>query len=401
MNNQTLKKMKPNNGLTGALTESAAWTAFLTFLFLLLKWNDNPAPDMLLALPFFIILYFLLFSVGRTYITEQLSGWISSDLKKSVVLPAALIVLYFAYVLINGQNPFRGTLALFPYLIFFPVLVFSAQRKQVTQIDWLDFAAFVIFLLPTTLIDFSPKGNLPFNGSGFDSVFRIVIMLTAVYAFGTLRGLTDIGFYPSLSWSHFKYALLSWLVFYSLVLIIGYSVGFIQIVGHDSVNRELVTKIVVALVVTFLHTALFEELFFRGILQNMLAKRIGQSGNWPVFWSGGVAILIPLALLVGYTLKGGMQWFPALVTVLLFAAARGIEKMKISQSGVYTSLAITSVVFGLVHYHSGSIVYIGFACMAGWAYGYTYIKTRNVFYCTLVHTLVNVSALMFGLELMK
>lgn len=396
-----MEKMKPNEGLTGVITESAAWTAFLTFLFFLLKWNDNPVPDMLLALPFFVILYFLFFSIGKEQVAGRMKAWINSDVKKSVIFPVVLLVLYFGYVLINGQNPFKGTLALFPYLIFFPVLVFSAQRKNAGKIGWLDFATFVIFLLPTTLVDFSPKGNLPFNGSGFDSVFRIVIMLTAVYAFGTLRGLEEIGFYPSLSWSHFKYSILSWLAFYSLVMVIGHSVGFIQIVGHDSVNRELVTKIVLALVVTFLHTAMFEEIFFRGILQNMLAKRIGQSGNWTAFWYGGVAILIPLALLVGYTLKGGMQWFPALITALLFAAARSVEKMKISQAGVYTSLAITSVVFGLVHYHSGSIVYIGFACMAGWAYGYTYIKTRNVFYCALVHTLVNVSALMFGLELMK
>jgi len=54
-----------------------------------------------------------------------------------------------------------------------------------------------------------------------------------------------------------------------------------------------------------------------------------------------------------------------------------------------------------VHYHSGSIVYIGFACIAGWAYGYTWIKTRNVFYAALVHALVNSSALIFGLEMMR
>jgi uncharacterized protein len=86
---------------------------------------------------------------------------------------------------------------------------------------------------------------------------------------------------------------------------------------------------------------------------------------------------------------------------LLFAAAYFIEKSEKQITGVYTALAITSVIFGLVHYHSGAIVYIGFACLAGWAYGYTYIKTKNVYYSAIVHTLVNSSVLIFGLEFMK
>ncbi len=59
------------------------------------------------------------------------------------------------------------------------------------------------------------------------------------------------------------------------------------------------------------------------------------------------------------------------------------------------------MIFGLVHYHAGSIIFVGLAAIGGWAYGYTYIKTKNVFYAALVHTLVNTSALMFGLELAK
>jgi hypothetical protein len=133
----------------------------------------------------------------------------------------------------------------------------------------------------------------------------------------------------------------------------------------------------------------------------MLSKRIAQSGAWLVFWKWGFVILVPLALLVGYSLKGGMHWFPAFMTILLFAAAFGIEKSGKNAVGVYTALAITSTLFGLVHYHSGAIVYIGFACVAGWAYGFTYLKTKNVFYSALVHTLVNSSALIFGLELVR
>lgn len=393
--------MKTRKELNNTLFRSLTWTVLLTLLFLLYTWTENPASELLIALPFFMVLYFLIFSVGEEEVSAEIRGWIGSDSRKMMLFPSFLIVICFVYVLLNKQNPFQGTLSLFPYLIFFPVLVFAARKETDSKIDWLDFSVFVFFLLSATLTGIVPKGNLPFNGEGFDSVFRIVIVLTAVYAFGIVRGLADVGFFPELNRKYLWTALRAWLAFYVFVIVIGYAVGFVKFVGHDAVTTELIRNITFTLLVTFLHTALYEELFFRGILQNMLAKRIHQSGSWLIFWKWGLVILMPLALLVGYTLKGGMQWFPALISLALFGAAYGIEKAGKNNTGVYTSLAISSVLFGLVHYHSGAIVYIGFACLAGWAYGYTYIKTKNVFYSALVHTLVNTSALIFGLELMK
>jgi membrane protease YdiL (CAAX protease family) len=393
--------MKNEMKVRQELQISAIWTLVLTLIFYLFNRSDNPVSDMLIATPFFFILYYLFFSIGKEDVADLMKKWINSDVKKVVIFPALLILLYFCYVLLNNQNPFQGTLALFPYLIFFPVLVFAARRGRNQKIDWLDFTAFVIYLLPTTLIKIEPVGNLPFNGVGFDSIYRIVIILTAVYAFVTVRGLNDVGFFPVLKLKYLWTAIWVWAAFYLFVFIVGYNVDFVKIVGYKLLLPELLKKIGITLIITFLHTAIFEELFFRGILQNMLAKRIGQAKSWKIFWQWGLVILIPLAFLVGYTLKGGMHWFPALMTALIFAAAYYIERAGKSNMGVYTALAITSVIFGLVHYHSGAIVYIGFACLAGWAYGYTYIKTKNVYYSAIVHTLVNSSVLIFGLEFMK
>jgi len=178
-------------------------------------------------------------------------------------------------------------------------------------------------------------------------------------------------------------------------------VGFIQVIGYDKTFGILFKSILFTMIGTFLHTALYEELFFRGILQNMLARRISQSKSWKIFWAAGFVLLLACAFIVGYTLDGKMKWFPALVTVLLFAVAYFIEKSGKSEIGIYTSLALTSVTFGLVHYHAKSIIYIGLACVAGWAYGYTYIKTKNVFYSALVHMLVNTSVLIFGLKMIR
>jgi membrane protease YdiL (CAAX protease family) len=173
------------------------------------------------------------------------------------------------------------------------------------------------------------------------------------------------------------------------------------VVRYSDTIDILAKSILFTLIGTFLHTALFEELFFRGILQNMLAKRIAQGKSWLIFWQIGFAFLLLCAFLVGYTLEGKMKWFPALVTAGMFASAYFIEKSGKYGMGVYTSLAITGVTFGLVHYHAKSIIYIGLACLAGWAYGFTYIKTRNVFYSALVHALVNTGVLIFGLKMIR
>lgn len=393
--------MKIPKEISKELQTSIAWTAGLTLLFILFNRSIENLWAMFLALPFFVVLYFLIFSLGKEQISNPLNKWLDSEIKKIVIFPAFLIVIHFSYILIIGQNPFQGSVSMIPYLIFFPVLVFAANRKYKKQIDWLDFTTFIIFLLPITLIDAKPAGSLPLVGNDFDSTYRIVMMLTAVYAFVTVRGLDDTGFFPELRIKSLFTAIWVWLAFYGFVFIIGYSVNFIQFKGHDAVLADLISKIILALITSFLHTALFEELFFRGLLQNMLSKRINQSKSWMSFWKWGLGILFILSVLVGYTLKGNMQWFPALVTLVIFLAAYFIEKSGKFNMGVYTALAITGVIFGLVHYHSGSIIYIGFASIAGWAYGYTWIKTRNVFYAALVHALVGSSALIFGLELMK
>jgi len=393
--------MKNVNELSLDLRNSVLWTTILAILFLLFNWTESSLSVLLISLPFFLILYYLFFSIGRKVVAVWMKAWIGTDFRKVIVFPLFLLVLYCLYILLNKENPLKGAFALFPYLIIFPLLIFVVRRNHDQKIDWIDFTAFVIYLLLANFVKVDPSGNLPFKGEEFDSIYRIALMLIAVYTFSVIRGLDDIGFFPVLNWRYLWTAVWVWVAFYLFVLIVGYYVDFIKIIGHDSINTELLRKICITLLITFLHTAIFEELFFRGILQNMLSKRIGQAKTWKIFWQIGFAILLPLAFLVGYTLKGGMQWFPALMVTSIFAVAYYIERVGKSNSGVYTALAITSAIFGLVHYHSGAIIYIGFACLAGWAYGYTYIKTQNVFYSALVHTLVNSSVVIFGLEFMK
>ena len=387
--------------LRSELLNSGIWTAILTVLFLVISWEKSSVFELFSGLIYFILLYFLFFTIGKEELSKSINSLVQNNIYKAIIFPTFLIVVYYTYIIINGYNPFQGTVFMLPYLIYFPTLIFVAKQNNSPKIDWLDFTTFALFLLPTTLVEFSPNTQLPFGGSGFDSVYRLVIILAVVYAFVIVRGLKDVGFYPVFKWKYLGIAVGTWLAFYAFVFIIGHSVDFIEYVGYKKSFLVLLGSIGSSVLGVFLHTAIFEELFFRGLLQNMLAKRISQENSWESFWKWGAGLLVFLSLITGYFMDGNMQWFPALITLLLFLAAYGIERSGISDQGTYTALAIASVVFGLVHYHSGSIIFVGLASIGGWAYGYTYIKTKNVFYAALVHALVNSSHLIFGLALMK
>lgn len=379
--------------------KSVAYTVFLAVIFVLFSWQKNTGADILIALPFFVVLYFLFFSIGK----PAAGAWYRSQLQENVrrvfLFPLLLLILFYGYLACNGVNPLDGTLFLVPYLLFFPVLAYAARDNKRQAIDWFDFVLLFLFFFPVTLVKVDPSGNLPFHGGGFDSVYRITVMLAAIFAFSVVRNLQDVGAYPVFRWRYLFTTIWVWAVFYVLVLVIGCSVNFIKPGEQPSWDMVRIEAIARRILSIFLHTALFEELVFRGLLQNMLQKRIKQT-SWKPFWIWGGVILFGLSLLAGYGLKGGMQWFPALVTVVLFGIAWLIEK-KQQSFGVYTALAITSVIFGLVHFHSGSIIFTGLASVGGWAYGYVYLKTKNIFYAALLHALVNATPLIFGLELAK
>ena len=397
----TFKKSGFENNLFNSLLKGALATIILTLFFLFYTSGRCTLADLIIALPFFLLFYFAQFTIGRESVVDSLQTWIVKNRWNVWIFPTAMLLLYLIFMIFSHQNLMEGNLWLLLYITYFPVAVFSVRKQPGRKIGWLDFTLFALVLLPGSLYSIKQNSDLPINGSGFDSISHLMIILSGFYAFGVVRGIREIGFLPELKWKSLRTALLVWIAFYSLVFVLGRSVNFIAIIGYNDPLEIVLKSILFTLIGTFLHTALFEELFFRGILQNMLSKRIGQGKSWLIFWLVGFLILLPGALLVGYTLEGQMRWFPALVTGVLFGSAYLLEKSGKHGLGVYTSLAITGVTFGLVHYHAKSIVYIGLACVAGWAYGYTYHKTKSVFYSALVHTLVNTGVLIFGLKMIR
>lgn len=376
--------------------------SLLTMLYLILfvfYHGTISGQEMAITLPFVGIIYFLLFNIGNPDVQDYIEQKDLLNSHKSLFFPSLVWIILVAYVSLHGEGPFEGSGSLLPFLFVFPVLYYQAYPR--TDVGRIDYLILLLFVLPLTLVKFHGDTTLPVKGNGFGSLYKISWVLLMAYTYSSIRKIKDIGFYPVFKMSFLGIALISWASFVGFVCLIAWSLGFVNPHPFEGLIQEGFSKSVLEIMRIWIGTAVFEELFFRGLLQNMLAKQINKSGAWKSYWTYGIVIMLILSALASYALAIEYIWFPIIVTLGLFIPAYFLEQKQWQAVGTYTALAIISMAFGLVHYHKGSILFVGLAAVAGWAYGYTYLKTKNVFYSALVHALVNFSEFLFQLHDIK
>ena len=105
-------------------------------------------------------------------------------------------------------------------------------------------------------------------------------MISAVYSFSYVRRLPNIGFYLTFRWNYLFIALGAWLAFLLLVVVLGYFGKFLNLTGHDILSSTFMYEYLKDFVRIFCGTALFEELFLRGLLQNLITRKITDSPHW-------------------------------------------------------------------------------------------------------------------------
>jgi len=363
-------------------------------------WGRVAPAGVAAALPVVVLLYGLLFALGDEAVGGAVRRWVAGRLGAASLLPAALLLLLYGYGLAGGGAPLGGGGLLLPTLLLWPAL-FALGRPATAEIDTLDLAALLLFIAPLPSLRLAADTELPWGGGGFDSATRVVMLTLALYGFGVLRGLSGVGVAVRPTWRHLATTLWVWLAFLALCLVVGLATGFVTYVGHPAPTWAGVQHGCQKSLRILLHTALFEELLFRGLLQNGVAQVVHRAGRWRPAWGWGLLLLAGGAAIGGHTLTGGYRWLPAAMVVLLFAAAHRLERRGGAPLGDYTALAITGSAFGLVHLHAGSIVFVSLAIVAGWAYGYLYLRSRQLLYPVLVHTLINSSPMLLGVALVK
>jgi membrane protease YdiL (CAAX protease family) len=244
-----------------------------------------------------------------------------------IVRPAVLCVPYVMVAISYGQ--FRwGWFALYLLLpVAISWLLYRASVADPAQRgDWRDYLVLVGLGLAVDLRWFEPAWPAHL------AVFNKMLLLDAgIYGFLAIRRLQGTGFDLRLRLADLRIGGRE-LVFYApLAIALGLALGFL----HFHANIPSVSHVVLGWLFTFFFIAVPEELFFRGWMQNLLERRLGQ------------------------------RW----------------------------ALATTAVLFGLSHFNKRAVHfnwrYVVLAALAGVFYGRAWLQERRVGASAITHASVD------------
>jgi hypothetical protein len=189
-----------------------------------------------------------------------------------VLTPALLVIPYLIYALPRGE--FRWAF----FLLFLAIPVGASALFQflppggahpaTPKISWQDVLILAMVGLPIEFNWF----RAAFLHDGLNSLPKLLMVDAALYAFLVARPLENVGydFRPRLR--DLLIGLRELLFFAPIVSTLGIALHFIT--PHGGLPRA--SSAASALLITFFFVAIPEELFFRGLLQNMLEARLGR-----------------------------------------------------------------------------------------------------------------------------
>jgi len=264
-------------------------------------------------------LWFFGFGLGEWLAQRLRSPW------SRVAFPALLGVPYLVFAFPAGtlRWPITVVVVLLPAILSAVVNSCSSSAKLVWQDAVVLGALAAVYLLRllTPAWPYPKLSVLP----------KLYVADLALYLYIVVRKLDGVGYSLVPSRHTFLVGLREWVYFLPLGIGLGTVLRFIHF--HARVPPAM--SLLISVLITFLLVAVPEEMFFRGIVQNLLQTRLGQN------------------------------------TALLFAA----------------------VLFGLSHFNKGASFnwrYVVLATIAGIFYGRAWRVRRQVLASSITHTAVDV-----------
>jgi uncharacterized protein len=183
-----------------------------------------------------------------------------------VLSPAILALPYVAFSLSTGQFRCAFAVAMLILPIMLAALLEFSGRG--TKLEWQDLM--VLAILAATHILRLFQGAWPY--SGLASLPKLFLIDIALYLYLVVRNLEGAGYCLIPRRQTFLIGLREWLYF----LPFGIGLGAVLHFTHFHARLPASLTLVGAIVLTFLLVAIPEEIFFRGVLQNLLETRLGQ-----------------------------------------------------------------------------------------------------------------------------
>jgi hypothetical protein len=312
---KTASKASAGEIVIASVAFAAALSAFVAREPLLVSGASGPPAVAILVVLVGGFLAFSLPSVPRT-----LRDLVPHDLARLCLGPVVVFLTVLFYSMVAGLAVGLRAVWYGMYLAL-PVLALSQTPSRRNR--WLvrNLVAIAVLWLP---IEFGVLPALPAPvPNGYNSA-RLVGLVAALYLFLVARPLSGIGYHWRVKARDVGIAAIAFAVYAPFAVTLGVVTGFLHWSAHTSLTDVLATPLVV-----YLATALPEELLFRGLLQNVLARSFG--------------------------------------------------------SGI--GLATASVIFGLAHLPDPR--YVVLATLAGLAYGFTYQRTGKITASAITHALVD------------
>lgn len=305
-------------------------TIILVFIGTLLAYHNGLRNLSLIAT---VATFILLISTYCLLSVSQITFLLKKNLDNHPYLLWLIIMLFFCSYLIyslgNNSVTLLGTGKLLLFLCLpTTVIFFLDKEKDKRNFSLPQFVAILLIWLP---FDFRLLNGI-WIGKVVYAFNVLVAFSLAIILFVVYRKVEDVGYHFRLDQKILYQGLINFVLFAPIGIGLGIVTGFL--VWAPS-NQSFLAIFLTALGI-FLFTALPEELLFRGLMQNLLAKTLGNNN---------------------------------------------------------LALIIASIVFGLAHLNNTqypkNIIYCFLATIAGIFYGRAYFATKSILASAITHALVD------------
>ena len=183
-----------------------------------------------------------------------------------VLVPGLLVAPYLCFSLPRHETKLL-------YLVVFAGLpiVLAASMEFVPRTDalgWHDVVALLAVGLP---VEFRWLGDA-FPHPGLSAMSKLLLVDAILYAYLVVRRLPRVGFDFIARGRDFLAGVREFALYAPIAIALGLALGFI----HPNFHARSIAEIAGAYLITFFFVAIPEELFFRGLLQNLLEGRVGR-----------------------------------------------------------------------------------------------------------------------------
>ncbi len=249
---------------------------------------------LIAALLSFCAILFCFWFAGRHFQIEQrIGGHLPSTFAAFALLLAPYWCFGFGLAKLLASIRNRAVRVLLPGLLVVPYLIFSLPRSE---FRWsyglllpgisIGLACLFEFVGPKTaaiawqdvialcLVGFPVEFRLlpgAFPHSGLSAFSKFLLLDAALYAYLVVRRLNGVGYDFSPRLRDFAVGVRNWALYACIALPLGFLLHFIAFYRRVPSAGTVAS----ALLVTLFFVAIPEELFFRGLLQNMLEARYG------------------------------------------------------------------------------------------------------------------------------